>query len=73
MKGMIAVLGASLLLASVPSSGEAQDCRGCARKASINACVRCSLNSPDRQPHYTEAGIRRWCQANQPVCSKRGK
>jgi hypothetical protein len=49
----------------------AQDCRGCARRATIEACVQCSLKSPDRKATYSEAGIRSWCQSNQPVCSKR--
>jgi hypothetical protein len=76
MKQMIAFAGASLLLLSLPSSGQGQDlkyCSSCARQASLAACVRCSLNSENaKRKGFQEPGIRRWCEQWQPQCY-RGK
>jgi hypothetical protein len=76
LKGLLSGLGLALavaVLAPVPEVS-AQDCRRCARQSTIAKCVRCSLNSPQaKQKGYSESGIRRWCELNQPACFRPGR
>jgi hypothetical protein len=67
-------LGLGLVLAlavSMPApEASAQDCKPCARLPSVLKCVRCSVDSPQaKRTGYSESGIRRWCEENQPLCS----
>ena len=72
MKALMAIAGASLLLMSFSSPGAAVECNFYSRQPSIDACVQKSLTSPRaKREGYSEAGIRRWCQENQPSCAKR--
>jgi hypothetical protein len=65
-------LPTALLAMWLPASVAAQECTRCSRLGSVDACVRCSLNSQKaKQMNYPESGIRRWCQENQPACAKR--
>ena len=73
---LLALAGASFLFISLPSSSQGQDltyCTNCALQASLDACVRCSLNSRyAKEKGFQEPGIRRWCEQWQPKCY-RGK
>lgn len=72
MNALIAIGGIVLILLSISSPARTQECTGCSRQASIEACVRCSLNSQKaKRMGYTESGIRRWCQQNQPACARK--
>jgi hypothetical protein len=76
MKAVIAFGGVALVLfAPFTLPGMAQECHlGCARTASVEACVRCSLGSERaKRMGYSESGIRRWCQQNQPACNPANK
>jgi hypothetical protein len=67
--GCLVVGVAAAILTQAPAA-TAQEChKGCARRPSIEACVRCSVNSPEaKRMGYAESGIRRWCEQNQPAC-----
>lgn len=71
------VCGISASLCAMPSSqarqsivtyevAQAPQCRECSRLPTIAECVECALRSG-----YDRAESSRWCQRNQPRCSKR--
>jgi hypothetical protein len=72
MKPLMALALSSLSLVSFSSSVAAVECNFYSRQPSIDACVRTSLTSPRaKREGYSEAGIRRWCEQNQPICAKK--
>jgi hypothetical protein len=72
MKMLMAVAGVSSLLLAASPVAEAQQCTRCSRQASVEACVQCSLGSSKaKQQGFSEGGIRRWCQQNQPACARK--
>jgi hypothetical protein len=59
------VLAGFLSVAIVMSVAPALAAKGkCAGQPSLQACIDCSANSPERRPEWTYDGMRRWCQAN---------
>ena len=61
-------------LFSFPSPGMALECNYYSRLPTIDQCTRESANSPRaKREGYSLAGIRRWCEQNQPTCYARAK
>ena len=61
------VFAATFGMIAVPAT--AQECRGCARKASIAACMKCVAEP--KNGGWDAANAKVWCGRNQPVCAKR--
>jgi hypothetical protein len=72
MARMVGCAGALLLLALIWSPASALECNFYSGQPTIDLCVLHSKTSPRaKREGFSDAGIRRWCEQNQPTCSKR--
>jgi hypothetical protein len=68
----IALVVALFLLAPYWSPATALECNFYSAQPTIDLCVKHSKTSPRaKREGFSDAGIRRWCEQNQPTCSKR--
>jgi len=69
---VIAVMAAGALW--MPSSSVALECNSHSRQPTVEKCFQQSSVSPKaKRQGYSDAGIRRWCEQNQPACYAQAK
>jgi hypothetical protein len=58
----------------LPSTAEALECNSYSSQPTVEKCFQLSRVSPRaKREGYSDAGIRRWCEQNQPTCYARAK